>query len=205
MSAPSGTAAAGLGTVAIGDDLARASRRHRLDVPLRLPPILGSAPRRSQPSSQCPKASAPIAARVTATASARDGKAAAIAKKAVPLRGEAPGAKARQCPPRQCPPSPVSSLVSVVSEDWRGRGARNDRTLGPEQCTCIHLRYGATASPGARRSGTLGGYAGRAVLPARRGGGRAGKKLRTSGRTASSDGGGEVHDRRAYLRQCTTE
>jgi hypothetical protein len=37
------------------DDLARASRRHRLDVPLRLPPILGSAPRRSRPSSQCPK------------------------------------------------------------------------------------------------------------------------------------------------------
>jgi len=147
MSAPSGTAAAGLGTVAIGDDLARASRRHRLDVPLRLPPILGSAPRRSQPSSQCPKTSAPIVARVTATASARDGKAVAIAKKAVPLRGEAPGAKARQCPPRQCPPSPVSSLVSVVSEDWRGRGARNDRTLGPEQCTCMHLRYGATASP----------------------------------------------------------
>jgi hypothetical protein len=95
MSAPSGTAAAGLGTVAIGDDLARASRRHRLDVPLRLPPILGSAPRRSRPSSKCPKAMAPIVARVTATASARDGKAVAIAKKAVPLRG----AKARQCRP----------------------------------------------------------------------------------------------------------
>jgi hypothetical protein len=173
------------------DDLARASRRHRLDVPLRLPPILGSAPRRSQPSSQC-KTSAPIVARVTATASARDGKAVAAAKKAVPLRGEAPGAKARQCPP-----SPVSSLVSVVPRQCRPSSGSSPRIGAGEapEMTAPSVQSNAHASicamgrrlrPGAKPFRNPGGVTlgGRRSQPAE-GGWPRGQKLRTSGRTAS--------------------